>query len=235
MSKLRFPGNWTNRSRDVANLTRFASKELERPLNWQTVGLERQWYEWSDSPVLFIASDEPPKLNDEDFDKLRAFVEAGGLIFTHADKNSQSFNAYVATLAGRLFPNYPLQELPSDHLIYSAVFKQETKPPLLGVSNGARLLLVHSPTDLARHWLLRPLRSNRASYETAVNVAVYAIGRRNFRNRLDSIYVPPPAGRVSGTIPLARLKYEGNWDPEPGAWRRIARLRARHQHCSRAV
>jgi hypothetical protein len=227
MSKLRFEGNWANRSRDLANLTRFASKELERQLNWQTVGLERQWYEWADSPVLYIASDEPPNFTDADVEKLKNFVEAGGLIFTHADKNSQAFSTYVSTLVARLFPQYPLQALPPDHMIYSTVFNPTTKPPLLAVSNGARLLLVHSPTDLARHWLLRPLKSNRPSYETAVNVAVYAIGKREFRNRLSTIYVPEFEGHTIGTIPIARLKYDGQWNPEPGAWRRMARVFAR--------
>jgi len=224
MSKLRFDGNWANRSRDVANLTRFASRELERQLNWQTVGLERQWFDWADSSVLFIASDQPANFSDEDLAKLRAFVEAGGLIFTHADKNSQAFTGYVASLAARLFPEYPLRELPKDHLIYSTVFKQDTRPTLLGVSNGSRLLMVHSPTDLARHWLLRPLRSNRPSYETAVNVVVYATGRRDFRNRVTSLYVPEFTESTIGTIPIARLRYEGNWDPEPGAWTRMSRL-----------
>ncbi|HEX2971067.1 MAG TPA: hypothetical protein VHP11_01970, partial [Tepidisphaeraceae bacterium] len=50
MNKVRFDGYWANRPRDVANLTRFASRELERPLNWQVVPLHRDWTDWADSP-----------------------------------------------------------------------------------------------------------------------------------------------------------------------------------------
>jgi len=42
MNKLRFDGFWANRPRDVSNLARFGSKELERPLNWQVVPITRE-------------------------------------------------------------------------------------------------------------------------------------------------------------------------------------------------
>ena len=38
-----------------------------------------------DSPILYIASHQPPKLTDADYDQLRSFADAGGMIFTHAD------------------------------------------------------------------------------------------------------------------------------------------------------
>jgi hypothetical protein len=225
LSKLRFAGNWANRPRDVANLTRFAGRELERPLNWQTVGLERDWTEWTDSPVLFIASDQAPNFTDADVEKFRAYVESGGMLFTHADRGNPAFTKYVESLAQRLFPNQSLAPIPANHFVYSVMFPADaTKTPLLGVSNGSRLLLVHSPTDLGRAWTVRPIRSNRPAYEAALNVIVYAAGRREFRNRLNSIYVAPPSDPPVASVPVARLRYKGEWDPEPGAWPRFARV-----------
>ena len=72
MNKLRYDGDWANRPRDVANLARFASSELERPLNWQVVPLDRDWVDWTDSPILYMAGDKPPKLTDDDRRKLKA-------------------------------------------------------------------------------------------------------------------------------------------------------------------
>jgi hypothetical protein len=43
MNKLRFEGYWANRPRDVANLARFAGRQLERPLNWQVVPLDHDY------------------------------------------------------------------------------------------------------------------------------------------------------------------------------------------------
>jgi hypothetical protein len=57
---------------------------------------------------------------------------------------------------------------------------------------------------------------------------VYAAGKRELRNRLSSPYVTPltePAPQ--GTTTVARLKYDGAWDPEPGAWARVSNWFAR--------
>src|SRR5207248_8214444 len=53
MNKLRFDGYWANRPRDLANLARFAGKQLERPLNWQVVPLDNDYTDWMDSPILY--------------------------------------------------------------------------------------------------------------------------------------------------------------------------------------
>jgi hypothetical protein len=44
------------------------------------------------------------------------------------------------------------------------------------------------------------------------------------RNRLDSLAVDDVPGIPTVKIPIARLKYAGNWDPEPWAWQRMAKL-----------
>ena len=44
-----------------SNLARFASRSLERGLNWQVVSLEMPWHDWLDSPVLYIAESFPEK------------------------------------------------------------------------------------------------------------------------------------------------------------------------------
>jgi len=43
------------------------------------------------------------------------------------------------------------------------------------------------------------------------------------RNRLDDRAIPEPNFVASSTIAVARLKYDGAWDPEPAAWPRFAR------------
>ena len=65
------PDHWHNRPRDAAFLTRYASQQLERPLNWQIVPLSRGFTEWMDSPVLYIASHRRPMLHPHDYENLR--------------------------------------------------------------------------------------------------------------------------------------------------------------------
>jgi Domain of unknown function (DUF4159) len=224
MNKLRFDGYWANRPRDIANLTRFASYELERPLNWQVVSLKSDWTDWMDSPILYIASHEPPKLTDSDYDKLRSFAENGGLIFTHADGGSAPFNRFVADLSKRLFPDYPLQTLLPDDEIYSAQYnKIDPKPPLQAVSNGSRLLLINSSTELNKAWQLRDYKPHPADFQIGMNIFIYAAGKTNFRNKLRTTVVPDPQVTPVGTVPIARLQYPGAWNPEPAGWPRFSR------------
>mgnify|MGYP005835583241 CR=1 FL=1 len=221
VNKLRFDGNWGNRPRDMANLARHASRELERPVNWQVVSFQRDWTDWMDCPLLYLASDMPPRLQDQHIDKMRAFVAAGGLLFTHADGSSDSFNRFAAELAHTLFPDYELRDLPTDHPLYTLNYKVEPRPKLRYVSNGSRILMLHSPAELALHWHARAEKTRKNVFGLGVNIFIYAAGKTDLRNRVD-VPPPPPAVQPIATLAVARVKYPGNWDPEPQAWPALA-------------
>ena len=216
---------WANRPRDIASLTRFAARELERPLNWQIVPISRDWTEWCDSPVLYLASHQGIALSDKEIDKLRSFSRAGGMLFLHADAGSSQFDAFARELAAKLFPEYELSELPADHEVYGLHFKIDPKPKLLGVNNGVRLLMVYSPQDLAQHWQSRDDAGQRGAFELGVNLFLYAAGKSDLRNRLSSPYLPavPANIKPTHTLSLTRVKHGGKWDPEPYAFERFGR------------
>ena len=228
MNKLRMDPYWDNRPRDLANLTTFASKELERPFNWQTVSFARPWYDWADAPVLYLASHVPPKLTADDEAKLKAYADAGGLIFTHADSGSVTFSKWADDLAKRLWPDLGgLAPLHDDHGLYSVVYHLKSHPKLLGLSNGSRLLMVHSPTDLSPTWQERITKGpGRDTFGLGVNLFVWAAGKADYRHRLDTPYIPDPeptaTNATTAAVPVARLRYPGLWDPEPYAWHRFA-------------
>lgn len=221
-NKARFDGSWANYPRDSANLARFASHELERPVNSQVVWLSHNWTDWTDCPILYLASHKAPNLAPRDLDNLRNFVQAGGMLFTHADGGSSEFNEFVKDLASHLFPEYPFGDLPPDHPVFSSIYNLKPRPKLQGVSNGARLFIVHSPNDLAKTWQIHDWRKNVPPCQLGVNLFIYAAGRRDLRNRLDTIYVPAPKSSPTYVFHVARLKFSGNWNPEPFAWTRFS-------------
>ncbi len=222
-NKLRYEGDWNNRAHDVSHLARWASHELERPLNWQVVNLRRNWFDWMDAPVLYIAGDKKPNLSPQDYASLRAFADGGGLIFTHADGGSPEFTRWVVQLCRTIFPNYVLMQVPREHAVYSTVYNLKDPPPLLSISNGSRLLLIHSPTDLAGGWQLDWSDEKKSAFQLGVNLFVYAAGKGNLKNRLVSSFIPADPDRPDGTRQIARLQYAGEWDPEPYAWARFRR------------
>jgi hypothetical protein len=223
MNKLRYDGYWANRPRDVANLARFGSRELERPLNWQVVPITRDWTDWTDSPILYIASHKSVKLSDDEVDKIRNFVDAGGLLFTQADGNAVEADQWARALAKKLFPLYEMKDLPDDHPIYNILYKPSPHPKLRAVSNGARLMMVHSPTDITQYWQMRQDKSRRSLFELGMNLYLYASGKSDLRNRIASTFIPPQGAAGGGSVSMVRVKYAGNWDPEPVAWGRFGR------------
>jgi hypothetical protein len=232
MNKLRFDGFWANRPRDLANLARFASRQLERPLNWQVVPLKKDWHvvsletdwtDWMDSPVLYLASDQKVVFSAKEYDKIRNFVENGGLLFTQADGNSAAFNESAGQLAHKLFPAYEFADLPDNHVLYGTMFKVPPVPGLKYVSNGSRILMLHSTTDLSRYWEIRDDVNKPIPFRFGTNLFIYAAGKRDLRNRLVSTYIPKVPATPTATFTVARLSYAGNWDPEPAAWERFAR------------
>jgi hypothetical protein len=223
MNKLRFDGYWANRPRDVANLARFASRQLERPLNWQVVPLDHDFTDWMDSPILYLASHRAPRFSERDYEQLRNFVAAGGMIFTQSDADSPEFSQFVHDLSHHLFPLYEMQDVPANHPLYNVLYKINMNPPLRMVSNGSQILLLHSPTDLSKYWQARDEKHRSGPFEFGINLFIYAAGKRDLRNRLETTYIAPVTQSPVQTVRVARLKYAGNWDPEPGAWPRYQR------------
>jgi hypothetical protein len=222
-NKLMFDGHWNNRGRDVANLARAASREMERPLRWQVVPSAREWTDWLDSPVLFIASHQAPKLTDAEFARLRAFVDAGGMIVTHADNGAMAFSSFTGTLIRRIFPGQILTPLPRNHAIWSLQYKlQQSQFDLKAISNGARVQLLHIGSDVAAAWQLRD-GGRRAMFELGANLFAYAAGKPDLRVSV-ALSVPPEIpDKAQHTVDVARIRYDGAWDPEPFAWTRYSR------------
>ena len=197
---------------------------MERPFNWQVVSFARPWSDWKDAPVLYVASHVPPKLSADDEAKLKAYADAGGVIFTHADGGSVNFTKWAEDLSRRLWPELGgLRPLDKDHELYSVVFHLKARPKLSGVSNGSRLPMVHSPTDLSPMWQERVTKSGRETFGLGVNLFVWAAGKGTYRNRLDTPFIPDPPPSSVPAVAVARLRYPGSWDPEPYAWTRFAR------------
>ncbi len=223
MNKLRFPGDWANRPRNVANLARFASAELERPLNWQVVPVDHPWLDWTDSPILYMAGDKSPNLSAADRRKIKRYVENGGMLLTQADAGREEFTRYVEALGRQLFPEYPWIDLPPDSVLFSVSYHLADHPKIRVITNGSRILMMHWPEDQTRYWQLRQDRIGRSSFELGVNLALYAAGKSELKNRLETDYLAMPPGPPAASIQLARLRYDGNWNPEPAAWARAAR------------
>ena len=222
------PADWNQRPRDVANLSNWVSTVAERELNWQVLGPAATIRDFHDAPILFVSGSQALALSDETKNKVREYVEGGGLVLGHADCSGRGFAASFRKLGAELFPRYEFRELPADHVIYSGgVFprdKWKNKPSVLGLSNGVRELMLLLPqSDPGRAWQSKQVGGREEHWQLGADIYFYAVERRNLRYRGEShLVTADPKVEPMRELVVARVEYQGNWDPEPGGWRRLA-------------
>lgn len=223
-------GHWNQRPRDAASFTKWMSRQTERPLNWQIVNLKAPVEELADAPILYIAGNQDLNFTAEETSKLRLFVEQGGMILGNADCASRSFVSSFRKLGAKLFPGYEFRELPEQHVIYTEQpyprKNWRTPPSVLALGNGARELMILIPqADAGRAWTMQSHRTQQELFQATANIVHYAVERHNLRYKGETHVVTRTATSAPArAIKVARLKYGGVWDPEPGGWRRLANI-----------
>jgi hypothetical protein len=223
---------WNNRPLDAANAVRWMGAQSERLLNWEIVDLSAPDKDLRDAPILYLSGDAPPRFSTAEEDKLRKFIYEGGLIFANSDCGSAAFTKAVHDLGLRLFPNYEWRQLALDHPIFKLeqypASRWKRKLGILGISNGARELMILLPSaDAARAWQADDFSSRPESFQFAADLYEYTNSLLSVQARGRSLWIDvDPAAHPERTIRVARLRYPGNWDPEPGGWIRLANLMA---------
>ena len=131
-----------------------------------------------------------------------------------------------------LFPKYKVINAPTDHSLYNAVIPLRSKPRFKIVTNGVRPLAVHCDEDLSKEWQMQNFATKKHTFQAAANVYMYFTDkRRAVRGRGTTLWPPEPDKfEPAAVVKIARLKYEGNYDPEPLAFARFALMMAnRHK------
>jgi hypothetical protein len=218
--------NWNQRPRDCANLTRWMGKQLERDLNWQIVNLKVPADDLHDAPLLYIAGNQLLNFGPAEERKLRRFVQQGGIIVGNADCGQQAFVTSFQKLGQKLFPAYEFRDLPEDHLLMNTPYshtKWKTHQVIRSLSNGSReLMLLIAQQDYSRYWQLGLYAGREEANEFLWNLYFYAVDKSGMRYKGQTYVVhPSPQIKPAKEIKVARLEYAGNWDPEPGGWRRL--------------
>jgi len=225
-NRLEYKGDWNNRPRALANLARWVSRTFEREAAWQIVNLQTDVEEWHDAPILMISGSKPPEFTDEHLEKLRRFVHQGGRILSVAEGEHKStgFDRAMRDYYAKLFPRYKLERLPKDHPICSAHFKLRSPMGLWGVSNGVRLLALHTKEDLCLPWQVNACASGADAFRLGTNLFLYASDGAFGRPRGTTPWPETVSYTPLRVAKVARIKHAGNWEPEPLAWERFRML-----------
>ena len=213
----------------MANLARFVNDAAERSLNWQSIPLRtgrEGLVELAEAPILYLAGDSEPAFTDEEKQTLRDYVHGGGMILGNADCGKDAFGRGFQKLGQDLFPAYEFRVLEGDSPVYTEgqfpMQDKRRKPSLTALGNGARefMVLVKSG-DFARDWQLGNLR-NEEAFQVGANLYLYATDKAPQPEKGRNTLVFADKSTPKKTVEVARVKYNGNWDPEPGGWTRLA-------------
>lgn len=226
-NKLQYEGNWHARPRDLANLAEQIGRQFERPFNWQAINMNIDPDEWLDAPAVLLTGNVDPSFTPAELQHLRDYIGSGGMVFSVAvgnAKDSAGFTEAVKKYAADLFGGKnPMRPLPPDHPLFGIFAKLKNPPAVLGLSNGVREMWLHCPEDLGAAWQLKDLKE-KAAFELPANIYFYACGKEELRTKLKSTAIRLGREKPARTITMGRLQYNGNWDPEFGAWARFARV-----------
>ncbi len=224
-------GNWDQRPRDVANLTRYVGRQVEQTLNWQVVDLTEKPADLLDAPILYMAGNQPLKLSPGDVGKLRDYVDQGGLILGHADCGNAAFAEGFRKLGAGMFPGQAFRPLGADSPIFNEGFRRAAMvppPAVEGLDNGARTLMVLLPAgDPAKVWQVQefPNIKKYPAGQLVLDLYQYATDGQRLPTKGDSYLVRRREGvQADRTVRVARLQYAGNWDPEPAGWPRLGNI-----------
>ena len=219
---------WNQRPRDLANFCKWMTRNLDgRFTNWQVVNLKAKPEELHDAPILYMAGSEAFTLSKEEQEKLRLFVEQGGLILGNSDCGNTKFTRSFTQLGAQLFNN-EFRELEISHPILAGqqfnATKWKLRPRVLALGNGVREQMVLVPTDdLSKAWQARSERTKEPLYQLAANLFLYLVREKTVGYKGETYVVRDnPDAKPDRQIKVARLEYPGNWNPEPGGWRRLA-------------
>jgi hypothetical protein len=221
-NRLEYDGDWNNRPRALANFCRWGRTAFERDVYWQIINLNAPVSEWHDAPILVITGSQAPKFSDEQLQRLRHFVWQGGMLFSIAECGGAGFRNGIREACKKLFPQHELKEVPRTHALYTLQGNAPRNLTFHMVHNGGRPFVVHTDADIPLDWQLNRPTSGRPSFDAAANVALYVTGKQ-LQARGVSRWPKRPPKAKGLSVKLARLKYDGNYDPEPLAWERLAR------------
>lgn len=230
--------DWNCRPRDLAFLTGWINNTIldTMTINWQIVDVKSPVNEWHDAPILYIAGSKEPVFTKEQIEKLRQFVLQGGTIFSVGECGGKAFGDKMRKVYAEMFPQYPMSKLPATHPLYvmGAQMKLRGDPAMEWATNGIRPLLIHCDADLAKSWQINAIGTEAKNFQIAANLFLHVTDSRP-KKRGHFIWPAAPEKPVGDLVEIARVKWGGktaNWNPEPQALDRFARLMSIESACN---
>ena len=75
------------------------------------------------------------------------------------------------------------------------------------------------------------VRAHADDFQLGTDIFLYSVDKKNLQHKGETYLVTPdPKIKATASLSLARIQYDGNWDPEPGGWKRMAAIMLNAHH-----
>ena len=218
-AKIRFDGTWQNRPHDLLNLTDHLGGVFEESLTWQIAELNQPVHELIESPILYLTTHERFELSDEQVQRLRQYIDAGGMLLLAPEGiGSGRITSSFTALARKLFGGKAeWTKVPSEHPLIRLHDQVSPRFRMYMIHNGVRPLVVRCHDDISKPLQLNNAAKYRDTFRALGNLYLYATGIDPRRARLQTEYVVRKAVKPKRKATVVRIQHRGNFDPEPGA------------------
>ncbi|MFB3893532.1 MAG: DUF4159 domain-containing protein [Phycisphaerae bacterium] len=226
-NKLQTSGDWMNRPRDLAMLTRWLTEnQFDGKLtSWQIINPKVPVEDWHDAPILYMAGSKDPKFTPEEVQKIKQFILQGGTVFCVTECGGAEFTKGIKNLCNAMFPKYEFGPAPDGHPLYTCFTTLKDKPKFNILSNGVRAMLIHTDNDLSKSWQQQLWATEVWAFDAGRNVVMYVSDwGEGLRPRGTTLWPDPSPTAGVLTVKVARLDHGGNPDPEPMAFDRFKLL-----------
>ena len=239
--------DWNMVPADCQRILGMARNHLGMEYKVETVNLSSFDFTPAQIPVLFFSGGRSLNFTDEEREKLRRYMLAGGMLFFDSVVGSPYFYKSALKELSLIIPESPPRRLPLDqpvfHMIKDSIkvnvkTKNDLEPVLDGVYIGSRLAAVVSPYGMGVGWdRAIPELITKADYYDpgsadimGLNILAYAIGWFQVgksHSRTD-VYGQEDLVDDSDQVVFTQIRTDGVWNTEPGAGNRLIRFASRN-------
>ncbi len=225
LHKAEWDGQWEPRRFDARFLTHFLEQEVGRPLDWQIVPLEAPLEQLMRAPMLYISGEGDAAWTPRQVERLRQYVQAGGMVLIEAADGDEDFDRAVRRLLRSAFPEEELERLSPEHPLYTIYFNipEADRPPLEGIQGPCWLSVVYAPRGLSCPWDVAHFE--HGNFRLGANLVAYATGMEDLEGKLAerTWHVPSEAepGERGGAFVMGQVVHPGQWQPHRIAWRKV--------------
>ena len=224
VSRLAFGGKLSSRARDAERLVKWLPRVLGRRVAWLSVDPNADAEAYRRAPILYISAAEGIGITAEMGDKIVQLLRLGGTALIQGPGGDRKFAAGMVGFFRRAAPQWKAAALGVGHPLFRMRFSM---PPVAvtGIGDAERTRVFVLIDDLSAKWRRGFRNDSPASFHLFANLVLYATDPAALEGR----FVSPPrrpaaAPRVTGSIPIARVRHQGGWNICPGAAERLSEV-----------